>query len=441
MFMSQFSIKNQMIWLIDWRNAQISSLPQSGIIHCGRVAGTVAVTHAALSCLTAASPLQGINYLSCALTHKVLGMIWPSHDLGSVNRFESRAKESFCAFFRGMELCTRNLVQRKVPTDCSLTSRIIGSRPSPLERLIADIIEKPMYSFTQKQYKKLLRDMFPDDERFIEKCGEILIQEIINPQQISRFHNKDIRKKLEADHLEWERKNKCTYWIEWLAPFQRPQFEQRPPNVGFVYQLTIDAKIVGYLVGTIHLLPTWMLTHKRMLDALDHSAEFISEVGDQALTETPWKKCKKIVVMDLELTSEAKTRGIPIHALETEAEQLTALNKVGLEKISVKDDLKEIPKLEEDLLNSDLLSQYQNLWHQGAEEKLIGFGANVGPAASQILVSERNHTWTEGENGLVARLQRASAPICIAVGASHLFRDDGLLAIFRNNGIQAKHLT
>lgn len=51
-------------------------------------------------------------------------------------------------------------------------------------------------------------------------------------------------------------------------------------------------------------------------------------------------------------------------------------------------------------------------------------------------MKERNHAWMD----IMLKNQKTDSLYCIIVGVGHLPGDDGLIALFENNGYQCKQL-
>lgn len=269
---------------------------------------------------------------------------------------------------------------------------------------------------------------------------------------------------------------------------------------GVVYRLTNPNGINHYLVGTIHISNQEMTKAPLVQYAMSNSQKLIIETNNsffwmyyklrELKTADPYR-----FSIDNALRNLAKNQGKPIEGLEKISDFKYLFKYIKWEKISnsqflskswvkkifsslktqinshldetVKVSLKKgfvsgltyfysVPalflvnkeinliksmagywkgktvKTQQEINQRVLLAVIENSWQQGQTEI---FDQNI----PKELNEDRNWKWLHGsqdQEGLLVSLKNASTPICIGVGAAHLFGRQGLLNHFMENGFQ-----
>ena len=188
-----------------------------------------------------------------------------------------------------------------------------------------------------------------------------------------------------------------------------------------------NQKIVGYLVGTYHRFPTDDLLTKEYA-ILERCKELIEEV--------PGIK----VGIDFYLAKHAKEKHIPIIGLATPKQQSAILEKLRM--INSKD------RFSYQAFNVralTFLTENPLAIKRGDEVALVDlherFRTKNSREYDEAALYQRNRIWAFGsenaviKEGLIGRFRQGSTPICVAVGAAHLYYGaESLVRILRNSG-------
>ena len=143
--------------------------------------------------------------------------------------------------------------------------------------------------------------------------------------------------------------------------------------------------------------------------------------------------------LDLMLYQQAIARGMPVHALETGAEQIEVFDKLSLEQQIVLLDeamynYEEMPALIEKLINLYLARDLAGM-HSTSNDQMQKGDSGLASKVEQRLIIERNYRMAKR---MQQRLQEGRA--FIAVGALHLSGKEGILNLLEKQGYQIKVL-
>lgn len=141
--------------------------------------------------------------------------------------------------------------------------------------------------------------------------------------------------------------------------------------------------------------------------------------------------------LDLTLYQRAVARGIPVHALETSAEQIAVFDNLTLpQQIQLLDEAlynyEELPALIEKLINFYLARDLAGM-QETNDDQLHKSENELAQQVEQRLIIERNHRMAMRMQG---RLKEGRA--FIAVGALHLPGKEGILNLLVQQGYQVK---
>ena len=143
--------------------------------------------------------------------------------------------------------------------------------------------------------------------------------------------------------------------------------------------------------------------------------------------------------LDLMLYQRAVSRKIPVHALETSAEQVAVFDNLTLEQqIELLDEAlysyEDMPALIEKLINLYLARDLAGM-QATSDDQLQKSDSGLAKKIEQRLITERNHRMAKR---MQQRLKEGQA--FIAVGALHLPGKEGILSLLEQQGYQVKAL-
>ncbi len=212
------------------------------------------------------------------------------------------------------------------------------------------------------------------------------------------------------------------------------EIESRENNLGFVYRMLNPQNVPIYLIGSVHAGTQAMAKNPHILSLIDQSKELITELEDSWIsrvsywfqTINPFSRLK--YSMDREWVAYAKKKGIRQVGLESLSDQVKINQRLNQTlnnwstHVVYTSQARETLKTPRDKLRYELVSAWQN----GDEAELNRIAIEtMHPAMRQVLLVERNQKWLA--SGLLEKIQNTQQPLCVVVGAAHLFGPDGLL--------------
>ncbi len=267
-------------------------------------------------------------------------------------------------------------------------------------------------------------------------------------------------------------------WPHFLELNQKLRAEvgQHRPCHGFIYKITNAQNVDSYLIGTCHLTPQTTAENNLFFDVLDRCQELVTEIGpdvseqEKASNLLRQRNYPHSYCLDLALTQAALQKGTPVAALDNPNEY-PALWQEAMEEwlrdfgvpdairskiptwsqhfsencheivsvIAFQDGLEDIFGEEVKLIESEMRStrrENQLLAQHKQEGKpelsSEAFTRIIKAAAMDFGLLRRNQKWNAT---LIKKITETNTPVCIAVGALHIFGQDGLLAAFRKQNL------
>lgn len=233
-------------------------------------------------------------------------------------------------------------------------------------------------------------------------------------------------------------------FLEKVICVAKEAIASRKVNEGFFYEVKRGEKTVCYLIGTHHKANEHMIRDSRIDKIINSSCELITEIGFSRFVRgsswlgdhCSWNKMR--FFMDGRLMSLANEKAMRTPGLEAlfdgykalfmgyfNAGKKLELLTIGQEKITWMKD-------HASFAQEELLEAWQN-GDKKETKRLIDL--ILFPSLKKSVFSKRNKKWLEGENGLIQKVKTSEEPICIAVGAGHLFFKDGIIAAFKKEGL------
>lgn len=204
-----------------------------------------------------------------------------------------------------------------------------------------------------------------------------------------------------------------------LAPYLRMAAgENWPSRLGAPLSAELDAAISQAGLAQLRPLPPWFAA----LQLTQARAMALGFAGEQGV--------------DMQILAEARARQIPVAGLESPSTvfgMLASLPERRLEADFVRHTLDELPDMQ------GHLNRLLDTWLDGDEQALQALlqedtGEELKAFIEQELLLSRNRLWLE-------RLTQLNPPrALLVVGALHLYGEQGLLALLRQDGYTLKKI-
>lgn len=210
--------------------------------------------------------------------------------------------------------------------------------------------------------------------------------------------------------------------------------------VGFIFKISKEGEH-SYIIGTVHQSSKAMSCHPLAIKIVENSSELITEIGDTKESRESFEVRLEVLKnsqpfnysLDMDLTMLARAKQIKITGLESMREQHAYYDSYN-KALGIPSDA-----------NGDIKNYLSKAygagigieaWHQGNLEKLEKYDLTAPPPFKEIS-DNRNKNW---ENTLIQKLNASPTPIAIAVGASHLIGENGLIKMFQNAGFDVEQM-
>lgn len=239
---------------------------------------------------------------------------------------------------------------------------------------------------------------------------------------------------------------------------------------GIVWKITKTGLPTHYLIGTVHHKLPNLWNSRGMLEAVNSSRTFYTEVGFLELSFFDKVMCRLFgdseKAMDLRIASRAISNGATVYSLDN-MDEYKSMDHIQNPKMSIKTKTfaLDFPTSEGDLgyivtrisgLLQDKSLEFLNLykmqnlrfWEKGCVEGCLRDVNNYEPGVIQISNSRtlqwldrsyKSVTSDEKHIGLREALNSATDSVCIAVGLFHCTgTDDSLIEEFEKDGFDVK---
>ncbi|GAB4235982.1 MAG: hypothetical protein Tsb0021_15650 [Chlamydiales bacterium] len=306
---------------------------------------------------------------------------------------------------------------------------------------------------TQRQLQKVREEMIIQREKWIKEGSNLIItsrQEnseeihtkiIRKAEQVAKTYKGELTSLIERKHAEKDQNT--AEFLSLIIHVACENIKNRDDAEGFIYQIKNKKNgVISHLIGTFHKSNKHTIENKGYRNIIQQSSVLYTEVGDDPVLEFQQKMeafYKKFndsddplsYSMDEHFPKIAKEFNVPTKSLEL-ASVVSKKNEEKSEKREknphyvISDEQMQWLKVHQNHIMFELFEAWQN-----GDEKAVEFLSSFDHPIEKQYCDERTLTWVL--EGLISRVEDSNEPVCIAVGALHLFGTQGLIKYFREN--------
>lgn len=215
-----------------------------------------------------------------------------------------------------------------------------------------------------------------------------------------------------------------------------------PLSKRFIYAISRERQLRGYLLGTIHEHSASTAWDAILHNTVEKCSTLITEIGKESLAFLKRPSGVMHFCMDAALVTKAQRCCIPIQALEnlgavTVMEDAFKRFDTVLQSLAPSIAALICTKMDQDQFS------VQETYVRGDEQQLYqvsipGEGTKEDDwTIHHAIFTQRNRRWMPH---LLRELDASvnKGPICVAVGANHLFGENGLISLFEKEGFTVR---